>query len=224
MRPLEPTEHEIYDLPSTSSQSASLFEHCARAIDRSLTAGAHGLPLMGSGDWNDGMNRVGHEGRGESVWLGWFLYTVLSDVCCHRRAALGLVACLALAGRGRAPERGAGTGMGRRLVSTRVLRRRHASGLGRERRVPDRLDQSVVGRAVGRRAAGPRGTSDGCGAKPAGPAGGAGGPAALPGVRSRRERPWIHQRVPAGGSREWRPIYARRGLDDHGARQTGLRR
>ena len=79
MRPLEPTEHEIYDLPSTSSQSASLFEHCARAIDRSLTAGAHGLPLMGSGDWNDGMNRVGHEGRGESVWLGWFLYTVLRE-------------------------------------------------------------------------------------------------------------------------------------------------
>ena len=79
MRPLEPTEHEIYDLPSTSSQSASLFEHCARAIDRSLTAGAHGLPLMGSGDWNDGMNRVGHEGHGESVWLGWFLYTVLND-------------------------------------------------------------------------------------------------------------------------------------------------
>ena len=79
MRPLEPTEHEIYDLPSTSSQSASLFEHCARAIDRSLTAGAHGLPLMGSGDWNDGMNRVGHEGRGESVWLGWFLYTVLTE-------------------------------------------------------------------------------------------------------------------------------------------------
>ena len=79
MRPLEPTEHEIYDLPSTSSQSASLFEHCARAIDRSLTTGAHGLPLMGNGDWNDGMNRVGHEGRGESVWLGWFLYTVLKD-------------------------------------------------------------------------------------------------------------------------------------------------
>lgn len=79
MRPLEPTEHEIYDLPSTSSQVASLFEHCARAIDRSLTAGAHGLPLMGSGDWNDGMNRVGHEGRGESVWLGWFLYTVLCE-------------------------------------------------------------------------------------------------------------------------------------------------
>ena len=79
MRPLEPTEHEIYDFPSVSSQSASLFDHCARAIDRSLKTGAHGLPLIGNGDWNDGMNRVGHEGRGESVWLGWFLYTVLTQ-------------------------------------------------------------------------------------------------------------------------------------------------
>ena len=67
------------------AQSASLFEHCVRAIDRSLTAGAHGLPLMGNGDWNDGMNRVGHEGRGESVWLGWFLYTVLTRIRRDRR-------------------------------------------------------------------------------------------------------------------------------------------
>ena len=50
-----------------------MFEHGARTIDRSLKTGVHGLPLMGTGDWNDGMNRVGHEGRGESVWLGWFL-------------------------------------------------------------------------------------------------------------------------------------------------------
>ena len=56
---------------------ATLFEHCARAIDRSLGVGSHGLPLMGTGDWNDGMNRVGQDGKGESVWLGWFLHTVL---------------------------------------------------------------------------------------------------------------------------------------------------
>ena len=55
-----------------------MLEHCARAIDRSLGLGEHGLPLMGSGDWNDGMNRVGIEGKGESVWLGWFLCTVLN--------------------------------------------------------------------------------------------------------------------------------------------------
>ena len=60
------------------AESASLFEHCAAALDRSLAVGAHGLPLIGSGDWNDGMNRVGHEGRGESVWLGWFLHIALA--------------------------------------------------------------------------------------------------------------------------------------------------
>jgi cyclic beta-1,2-glucan synthetase len=64
---------DAYYVPGVSGEQASVYEHCARAIDRSLTAGAHGLPLMGTGDWNDGMNRVGHEGRGESVWLAWFL-------------------------------------------------------------------------------------------------------------------------------------------------------
>lgn len=76
---LEPDQVEAYDLPVASGQSASLFEHCVRAIDRSLTAGTHGLPLIGSGDWNDGMNRVGPKGRGESVWLGWFLHAVLEE-------------------------------------------------------------------------------------------------------------------------------------------------
>ena len=63
--------------PAVSTESASVFEHCVRAIDRSLAVGEHGLPLMGGGDWNDGMNRVGHLGKGESVWVGWFLYTTL---------------------------------------------------------------------------------------------------------------------------------------------------
>ena len=63
--------------PSIADQSATLFEHCALALDRSLAVGAHGLPLIGTGDWNDGMNRVGQLGRGESVWLGWFLYATL---------------------------------------------------------------------------------------------------------------------------------------------------
>ncbi len=70
-------ETEVYGQPALAAESASLFEHCVRAIDRGLTAGAHGLPLIGIGDWNDGMNRVGHQGRGESVWLGWFLHAVL---------------------------------------------------------------------------------------------------------------------------------------------------
>jgi len=70
-------QHESYFEPKVSELHATLFEHCARALDRSLAVGSHGLPLMGTGDWNDGMNRVGQGGRGESVWLGWFLHTVL---------------------------------------------------------------------------------------------------------------------------------------------------
>ncbi|MBV5333878.1 carbohydrate-binding protein, partial [bacterium] len=70
---------DAYYAPGISTQTASVFEHAARAIDRSLQVGSHGLPLMGSGDWNDGMNRVGIEGRGESVWLGWFLCQLVAD-------------------------------------------------------------------------------------------------------------------------------------------------
>ncbi|OOG58792.1 carbohydrate-binding protein [Polaromonas sp. C04] len=71
--PIPEGAEDAYDTPAVSRQEASVYEHGARAIDRSLRVGAHGLPLMGSGDWNDGMNRVGAQGRGESVWLGWFL-------------------------------------------------------------------------------------------------------------------------------------------------------
>ncbi len=75
--PLHAAEHEAFFQPMTSEDSASLFEHCALALDRSLAVGDHGLPLIGTGDWNDGMNRVGEAGKGESVWLGWFLYSAL---------------------------------------------------------------------------------------------------------------------------------------------------
>jgi cyclic beta-1,2-glucan synthetase len=84
--PLEPGQHEVYDYPSVSQRHASLYEHCVLAIERGITRGAHGLPLMGSCDWNDGMNRVGIGGRGESVWLGWFLYKVLNDFAPIARA------------------------------------------------------------------------------------------------------------------------------------------
>jgi cyclic beta-1,2-glucan synthetase len=71
-------EHDSFFQPMVSSEYATLFEHCARALDQSLSCGIHGLPLMGTGDWNDGMNKVGEEGKGESVWLGWFLHVTLS--------------------------------------------------------------------------------------------------------------------------------------------------
>ena len=76
-----PDDESYYDLPAPlRARSASLYEHCVRAIEHGLRFGAHGLPLMGSGDWNDGMNLVGSEGKGESVWLGFFLYDVLRAV------------------------------------------------------------------------------------------------------------------------------------------------
>src|SRR5260370_10246154 len=70
-------QSESYFEPRVSGERGTLFEHCARALDRSLSVGSHGLPLMGTGDWNDGMNLVGAEGKGESVWLGWVLQTSL---------------------------------------------------------------------------------------------------------------------------------------------------
>ena len=71
-------EHESFFPPTISDDGATLFEHCARALEQSLAVGAHGLPLIGTGDWNDGMNRVGERGEGESVWLGWLLYSTLT--------------------------------------------------------------------------------------------------------------------------------------------------
>jgi cyclic beta-1,2-glucan synthetase len=75
---LTAAETDNFFLPTISTKHATLFEHCALALDESLALGPHGLPLMGTGDWNDGMNRVGEKGEGESVWLGWFLHTALS--------------------------------------------------------------------------------------------------------------------------------------------------
>ena len=72
-------QDDAYFEPTRSLQQVSLFEHCARALDISLKIGSHGLPLMGSGDWNDGMNRVGNQGKGESVWMAWFLIATLSE-------------------------------------------------------------------------------------------------------------------------------------------------
>jgi cyclic beta-1,2-glucan synthetase len=76
---LEEGQQEAYFEPAESEDRATLYEHCARALDCSLEVGSHGLPLIRAGDWNDGMNRVGHEGRGESVWLGWFLLVSLRE-------------------------------------------------------------------------------------------------------------------------------------------------
>jgi cyclic beta-1,2-glucan synthetase len=79
---------EMFQQPRLSEESADIYEHCCRALDRSLLVGSHGLPLFGAGDWNDGMNRVGRAGRGESVWMAQFLFATLGDFLpfCEQRA------------------------------------------------------------------------------------------------------------------------------------------
>ena len=100
-RPVNQEEDSYYDLAGRSEKSASLYEHCVRAILKGLARGKHGLPLIGSGDWNDGMDMVGKQGTGESIWLGFFLYEVLMQFakvarlrgdlpfveCCEKEAA-----------------------------------------------------------------------------------------------------------------------------------------
>jgi cellobiose phosphorylase len=103
-RPLKPEDDSYYDLPAHSATAESLYQHCVRAVRHGLRFGPHGLPLIGSGDWNDGMNRVGIGGKGESVWLGFFLCEVLrqfgalarlrddrdfADVCAAEATRLG---------------------------------------------------------------------------------------------------------------------------------------
>lgn len=81
--PLASHEEERYSSPKVSDEVATLYAHCLRSLDYGLKFGEHGLPLMGGGDWNDGMNTVGIEGKGESVWLGWFLYKTLKMFVTH---------------------------------------------------------------------------------------------------------------------------------------------
>ncbi|ABR49663.1 glycosyltransferase 36 [Alkaliphilus metalliredigens QYMF] len=86
--PLKEHEDERYGIPRVSQEKASVYQHCIRAIERGLQFGENGIPLMGSGDWNDGMNTVGNKGKGESVWLGWFMYSILTrfSELCNRMA------------------------------------------------------------------------------------------------------------------------------------------
>ena len=84
-RLLSPDEDELYEIPDISERTASVYDHCVQALQRAATKGRHGLPLIGRGDWNDGMNRVGMGGEGESVWLAWFLFITLREFAEHSR-------------------------------------------------------------------------------------------------------------------------------------------
>jgi cyclic beta-1,2-glucan synthetase len=83
---LKPGQSDNFFQPGVADKAASLYDHCALALDASLAVGAHGAPLMGAGDWNDGFNRVGQDGRGESVWLGWFLHAAMDSFIPWARA------------------------------------------------------------------------------------------------------------------------------------------
>ena len=225
-----PTQHEAYFAArACRAEPATLFEHCARALDRSLAVGRHGLPLMGTGDWNDGMNRVGPEGKGESVWLGWFLHAILVALRAPRRATRRDGA-RARAGAS-TPTRSQGaleSRLGRRLVPARLLRRRHAARLRRERRVPDRLDRAVLGASSPARRDPARARArDGGGRGAPGPTRRRPHPAVHAAVRPRRRSTRLHQGLPARHPRERRPVHARRALGRarvRGARATATRR
>ncbi len=86
--PLRNGEDERYTIVNTSNKNGNIYEHCLKAIDRGLKFGRHNIPLMGSGDWNDGMSTVGNKGEGESVWVGWFLYKILDgfkEICSYKK-------------------------------------------------------------------------------------------------------------------------------------------
>ena len=120
---LEQEEDELFMVPEDSGFVGSVYEHCCLSIDRSLTSGVHGMPLMGSGDWNDGMNRVGRAGKGESVWLGFFLFAILGDLIAIAESRGGRGAGDAVRRVSRPARRGAERGgVGWRVVSPRILR------------------------------------------------------------------------------------------------------
>ena len=209
-----------------SAEPASLFEHCARALDRSLAVGAHGLPLMGTGDWNDGMNRVGHEGRGESVWLGWFLHAVLASsrrsprpAASARAPSAGEPTCEALR---RALERDGWDGDWYRRA---YFDDGTPLGSAVERRVPHRLDRPVVGRPLGRRRARARGAARWRRSRST-----SSGAATASSCSSRRRSttrdvdPGLHQGLPARRPRERRPVHPRRDLVGHRLRGARRRR
>ena len=169
------------------------------------------------------MNRVGAGGKGESVWLGWFLHTTLwefarlAEVRGEARRADGVAAP-----RDRAQGGARAARLGRRLVPARLLRRRHAARLGPERRVPHRLDRPVVGRDLGRGHAGARRAGDGRGRGVPGAPRRRPRPAVHAAVRPDAARSRLHQGLPARRPRERRPVHARRHLG--GARLRGARR
>ena len=219
-RPVNPGDDSYYDLPRRSAESASVYEHCVRAIEHGLQFGAHGLPLMGSGDWNDGMNLVGIKGRGESVWLGFFLCAVLTQFAELARGK----------GDSAFADRCGAEGVKLRhnlelhgwdgaVVSARVFRRWLAARIRHQRRVPDRLGGAKLVGAVGRGGCRPFAGSDERRRRtPRAPRSRV-DPAAGSAVRPVRSRPGLHPRLRPGRTGKRRTVHAWRDLGGDGVRR-----
>jgi cyclic beta-1,2-glucan synthetase len=205
--PLQPGEQEAYGPARVSRETATLYEHCLRAIDKGTTAGAHGLPLFGSGDWNDGMNRGGRQGRGESVWLGWFLHSVLTAFApvCEARGTRP-----AARGTGPRPDAWPGPGpcLGRRLVPRGTYD--DGTPLGSAQNDECRIDRSRQSWAVSRAGAPGAGERAMDALRPTGAARQARSAPLHAALRRLGQEPGLHQGIPAGDPRERRPVHARR--------------
>ena len=209
-----PGEDEAFLEPARLGQRARRCTStaAARSIARSRV-GAHGLPLMGTGDWNDGMNRVGREGRGESVWLGFFLCDVLdafvADLRGARRRRARRRATREHARRG-CGRRSNARGLGRRVVPPRVLRRRHAARLARRATSAASTRSRRLGRHL-RRRADPRARAQALEAvrRAPRPTRRRPHPAADAAVRPHAARSRLHQGLRARRARERRAVHAR---------------
>ena len=222
--PLKPDEDSYYDLPTRSDESGTLYEHCVRAIKHGLRFGEHGLPLMGSGDWNDGMNLVGEHGKGESVWLAFFLYDVLAQFARARQAPPGRspspISAPPKPRKLRDEHRA--TRLGRPMVSPRLFRQRRAARLGRPipnaRSIP--FPQSWSRALQCRRPRAPQARLS----RQLDQSTGETRPRRDPIVRSRRSiksrfESRLYQRLRPRRPRKRRPIHPRRRLGRHGLRR-----
>ena len=214
---LRPDQEEDYGLPEVSDMTGTVYEHCVRALEYGLRLGPHGLPLMGTGDWNDGMNQVGAGGHGESVWNGWFMLATLLEFAALAEQRGDAARAAWCRERAEALRRGiGGARLGRRLVPAGLLRRWHPARFGEERRVPDRFDSPVVGGDLRRRRPGAGPPGDGGSRGSSGPRRGADDPAVFATVRSRLARARLHQGLRAGHPRKRRAVHARRHLGGAG--------
>ena len=225
--PLALEEQEAYGTPKVApGQVGTLFEHCVRAIDRGLTSGSHGWPLMGSCDWNDGMNRVGRGGNGESVWLGFFVSAVLQDFMpiCHASAWSS-----AHVDRYGAELRRLAGALEQAWDGEWYRRATYDDGTPLGSAQSDEGHVSTPSRRPGRscrgwrRRRGPIARSTPCGrtwcAAVAQVIASARATLRSVGAGSR-----VHQGVSAGRARERRPVHARRHVGDHGRLRARLRR